>query len=152
MKTKTEIIILLIVIWQSLLAAGLLAGITFNIISSGLSSFPFYFKIDPISILNIIQGMCLFGYIPVAIVGTIGLLQRRNYGRIFSIVSMALLILAVCTHFAQNLWAFYLSEILADGSNIMLLAFACINVLPIIYLDRLKIDRYTAGSVDNLKS
>jgi hypothetical protein len=139
MKTHTKIMILLIVIWQSIVAAGLLCSTIYNIFSSGFSWF--HFKMDFITILDILQGVALFGYIPIAIIGIIGLLQRRNYGRTFSIISMAFLILAVCTNFAQNLFFVYQpSHIFTDGSNIILLAFACINILSIIYLDRLKID------------
>jgi hypothetical protein len=138
MKTQTKTKILLIVIWQSIVVAGLFFSTIYNIFSSGFSWF--HFKMDFITILDILQGIFLFGYIPIAIIGIIGLLQRRNCGRIFSMISMVLMILAVCANFAQNLYFVYISAIFTDSSNIILLAFTCINILSILYLDRLKMN------------
>jgi hypothetical protein len=140
MKTKTKIITLLIMIWQSILVAGLLLGIIFDIGSSGLSNFSFHYNLNFLAILDIIGFICLLCYIPAAIIGTIGLSQKRNYGRIFSILSMALIILAICANFAQNLFFVYLRDIIFDSSNIILFVVAGINILSIIYLDRLKMD------------
>jgi hypothetical protein len=147
MKTRTKIIILLIVIWQGIWVTMSVYGLTVNMVSSGLANFSFYFEKNTQLVLNIIQYVSLFGYIPIAIVGIVGLLRRRNYGRIFSILSMALFILGICSDFAQNLYSLTLSDIFKDSSNRELLVFGCVSFVSILYLDRLKIDRQSADSL-----